>query len=176
MTISNLNNDKIKSSELVSKVNELVTQSNSAATEPSIKIFTATLFGPFGLYGTLVASGSTTTSVNLNLASRFSAAGVNTYNGENNVVLGIFHAGNAFPGHACYAFPNYVSNPLTSTALTHRIFQNNSDKSQTIGSFAIAPVATDSNGVKYLQLKIHDPSGDGGHSSAYEYHVIGYAK
>jgi hypothetical protein len=180
MTISNLNTDKIKSSEIASKINELVVESNSATTQlqniSGIKIITSTTFGPFGFSNNLIASGTTTVGVNLNLAARFNGAGNNNYSGEDNILLGIYHQGNAYPAHACYAFPNYVSNPVNNGGLAHRVFQNNSDKSQTMGSFAIVPVVTDSNGDRYLQMKIHDPAGDAGHSSSYQYHVIGYAK
>lgn len=179
MTISNLNTDKIKSSEIASKINELVVESNSTTTQlqniSSIKIITNTTFGPFGNAGNLIATGTATAGVNINLTSWFSGAGSNNYSGENNILLSILHNGNAYPAHACYAFPSYVSNPVNSGALAHRVFQNNSDKSQTMGSFAIVPVVTDSNGNRYLQMKIHDPAGDAGHSSSYQYHVIGYA-
>lgn len=180
MTIANLNTTKIKSSDIASKINELVTQGNSNASllqdAKSIKIITSSTFGPFGFSSNLIASGTATSSVNINLASWFSGAGDNNYNGEDNILITMLHVGSAYPAHACYAFANYVNNPLTSTGLTHRVFQNNSDKSQTMGSFAIVPAVADSNGTKYLQLKIHDPAGDGGHSSAYQYHLIGYAK
>jgi hypothetical protein len=177
--ISTIDTSKIKSSEIASKLNELVAQTNSNETliedHRSIKIIDYALFGPFGFNSNIIASGNATSFVNINLASHFSSAGDNTYNGENNVLLSILHQGNAYPAHACYAFTSYSANPSSYGGLAHRVFQNNSDKSQTMGSFAIVPVVTDSNGTKFLQFKIHDPAGDAGHSSVYEYHVIGYA-